>query len=753
MTQRLSGPEALEPRPSIVNVVAAEVATFHDVFGFLGVPMIIVFLVSAAWTFVLAAIQAHADMMANEIMNTTNFDSGEFWLLPKPKPAIIISSVVLLTLFGAGYTALAITMIFFYRSKAVSAAHDTTSNSINKTTNEPITTEKEEGTNLFHRTMVWFHDIPVDVRQHYYTAALDLPKLIFQTVTLYTYLQDGFPVGIIYYYSILLFLNWLVACYRSQHYVNDPDLIIARLYYTFDLFFAVFAPLVVLVYFIHSFKFDRAEFRTKMETLSPSTFDNVARIFGDPSQISSFCSAFHYLQFSSGLTLFYKSALNVLSLYKWRKIVLTLIHNHNERQRERRRKTLVGPVPRDTSHKARFKRTISKTFSRPNLKSKFGKHFVTKLLLSLVFLVWGVFNLVFSIGSVVSTQDVCRKYDKCVVASYQWNFGNEHCTCLVFADRQTKPTTFAEWTDPVDTTTNLAELATAGELRIIQIINRAVPELPEELRKCQALQQLILVYTKTELLPAWLSEFSHLEYLHVEGDFTNRRMRTISDGIFDNMHHLAFMHLGSHPDVEQLPSLSGLSGLRYLTIAVMDSLKEIPSFEGLSTVSHLSIVHAPRVTTLPTLEPLTNIKSVVIRARSAVCCNGFITGSCNMTESQCLPISGEKYPLACTDDRISANDKLTLDSSGSAYICPPSLPLDREATAPSKYSTDTLCGGVLFKECSLNNAQGMCYNTRMMVVNCETTTSFITMRKLQIQRGVGIPCDPNLEAWLGCTKK
>ncbi|POM62021.1 hypothetical protein PHPALM_28871 [Phytophthora palmivora] len=515
MVPRLSGSQALEPRPSIVNVVAAEVATFHDVFGFLGVPMIVVFLLSAAWTFVLAVIQARADSMANTIMNTTHFDSGEFWLLPKPEAAIIFSSVVLLSLFGIGYTALAVIMIFFYRSGTPDEDSNVNPTAVHKTKCDTTTTEKAASSNIFHRMVLWFHEIPTDVRQHYFTAALDLPKLIFQTITLYTYLLDGFPTAIIYYYTVLLFLNWLVACYRSQHYVNDPDLIIARLYYTFDLFFAVFAPLVVLVYFIRSFKFDRAEFLTRMETLSPGTFDGVARIFGEPSQISSFCSAFHYLQFSSGSTLFYKSALNVLSLYKWRKIVMTLIRNHHERQRERKRKALVGPVSGDTSRTSSFKRTLSKTLSRTNLKPKFGKHFITKLLLSLIFLVWGVFTLVFSIGSVVSTQDVCGKYDKCVLRSYQWNFGREHCTCLVFADRQTKPTTYAEWTDPVDTTANLAELATAGELRIIQIINRAVPELPEALRKCHDLQQLILVYTKTESLPEWLSEFSHLEYLYV----------------------------------------------------------------------------------------------------------------------------------------------------------------------------------------------------------------------------------------------
>ncbi|KAF4322051.1 hypothetical protein BBO99_00001925 [Phytophthora kernoviae] len=367
-------------RCDVTREIVAEVATFHDVFGVLGIPTIVVLVLSAVWTFMLAVIQVHADMMANTIMNTTEFDNGEFWLLPQPDTALVVSSVVLLSLFGIGYAGLAVIM----------------------------------------------------------TAVLDLPKLIFQTITLFTYLQGGFPTAIIYYYSVLLLCNWLMACYRSQRYVADPDLIIARLYYAFDLFFAVFAPLVVLIYFIDSFEFDRGAFMTRLETIGVGTFDTVARIFGDPSEISSFCNAFHYLQFSSGSTLFYKSALNVLSLYKWRKIILTLIHNHHERQAERNRKALVEPA---------------------------------------------------------------------------WNFGYEHCTCLVFADRQIKPTTYTEWIDPVDTTANLAELSIAGELRIVQIINRAVPELPEELRKCHKLEQLILAYTKTELLPEWISEFSNLQYL------------------------------------------------------------------------------------------------------------------------------------------------------------------------------------------------------------------------------------------------
>ncbi|KAE9196219.1 hypothetical protein PF004_g20200 [Phytophthora fragariae] len=465
-------PESLEQSAdlevAVVNIVATEVATFHDDFGFLGVPMIIMFVVSAAWTFMLAAIQVHADTIANAIMGTTEFDDGEFWLLLKPETSLVVASVVMLALFGIGYTALAVTILFFYRAGAPKD-DDLSLESLNGSVKvaesldvaTPEVAMKQNGRkNLVYRISKWVRELPTDIREHYFTAALDMPKLVFQTLTLYTYLQKGFPTPIIYYYSVLLLCNWLVACYRSQRYVADPDLIIARLYYTFDLFFAVLAPFV----------------------------------------------------FSSGSSLFYKSALNLLSLYKWRKIIKTLIHNNHERQIERKRKALIKPVPRE-SRSGSITAAITKRLLETLTKPKFGKHFAPKLLLSLVFLAAGISTFVYSIGSVVSTTDLCSKYEKCVLASYQWNFGEKHCTCLAFADRQMSPKKYAEWTNPEDTTSKLAALAMAGELRIVQVINRAVPELPEELKACRYLEQMILAYTKTQHLPEWMSEFSHLKYL------------------------------------------------------------------------------------------------------------------------------------------------------------------------------------------------------------------------------------------------
>lgn len=749
------------PRPSAVGLVLAEVASFHDVFGFLGVPMLLVLSLSALWIFTLAYIQVHANEMANAVMNTTYFDNGEFWLLPRPDDSIVISSTVILVLFGIGYTGLVVVMIFFFRvgyqedcSSDTVDSSKATSSVVEGGTSDLIDPNQAARTNLFQTVLVRIRrSISNDIRDHYYTAASDLPKLIFQTTTLVTYLSRGFPTPIVYSYSILLLGNWYVACYRSQRYVADPNLIIARLYYTYDLFFAVFAPLVVLIYFITSFQFNREEFKTKMETIGGASFDTIARLFGDPAEISSFCSAFHYLQISTGSSLFFKSALNLLSFYKWRKIILTLIHNYHERRLEKERKAQVQPETysgrksRSKSLKAAITRKIEAATTR---KPKIGKNFAAKALLSLIFFLAGSAIFVYAVGSVRSSEAVCSKFDKCVVVSYQWNFGAEHCSCLVFANRQTTPRTYAEWLDPEDTTSQLAELAVAGELRIIQIINRALPELPEELRHCHHLEQLILVYTKTLRLPEWMGEFHELEFLHLEGDYTSRRLEIIPAGIFDDMPHLTFIHFGGIPDVEEFPSVSALKNLRYLALAIVSSLRELPSFEGLSKLTSLQIVEATRATTLPSLAPLMSLSYMTLLYRSAVCCNGFMLGACDTTSFQCLPRAGEKYPVTCTSDRIPAEDKALVERLPTKAICQNSFTLDLEAAAPSKYTSDDLCGGVLFKECSLGGVQGICYNMRMMVITCAILPDYINMRKLQIERGVGDPCDPSIEAWLGC---
>ncbi|GMF34117.1 unnamed protein product [Phytophthora fragariaefolia] len=709
------------PKASLKQL-SKRLPTFYKVFGVLGVAMTIMFAGSAAWMFMLVAIQIHANSITNAIMDTTELDHGDFWLLLRPSTAIVVSSVVLLILFGIGYTALAAATLFFHRAGLPAATNTDSSPANSEVANTEVVLNQNGPKNGVQRILQWIGELPADVRE-YYIVRFPLPP--------------GFLVSVIKIFNVVVTSSLSL----KSAAIDAPKLAFQTLT-LFDFFFAVFASLVVFLHSINSFTFDRASFMTKIETLNGS-LDTIARTFGDPSQMLSFRNAFHFVQFSSGSTLFYSSVLNLISIYEWYTVIKLLTQQyHQQRKTDQKQKTFIEPI----LSQSQSGNSVKKNVKTPLL----WKQFCPKLLLSMMFLLVGISNFIYSIGSVRSTADLCSRCNNCVLASYQWNFGKSHCTCLMFVDRDMSPKTYAEWITPEDTTSNLAELAIAGELLVVQIINRAVPDLPEELKRCQNLQQLILIYTKTQYLPEWVSEFSNLEYLHVEGDYTDRRLQLVADGIFDSMPHLILLHLDDHPNLEKLPSLSALKKLRHLVLAVMDSLVEIPSFEGLADLSDIAIAHIPRATRLTSLEPLVNLESLVVTSRSAMCCNGYFTGTCNMTEPQCLAIAGETYPLACSNDRISKDDKAKLDKIMSV-ICPPSLAVDMAKLAPTNYSTDELCAGIKYKNCNLNGEEGICYNANMMVIHCRVTPDYLDMRKQQIKRRVGGICDPNVEAWLGCS--
>ena len=64
--------------------------------------------------------------------------------------------------------------------------------------------------------------------------------------------------------------------------------------------------------------------------------------------------------------------------------------------------------------------------------------------------------------------------------------------------------------------------------------------------------------------------------------------------------------------------------------------------------------------------------------------------------------------------------------------------------------TDVLCGGVLYRQCTVRGVVGMCFNTNLQVIACDFSGMYETMRRLEIARGVGKQCNYTEEAWLGC---
>lgn len=86
---------------------------FYDVFGALGIPMVVAFIFSAGAMFNQAYIQVYPSEYANMLMNTTNYDDGEFWLLDKTNPATVAAATTLLVFFGCLYLVLVVYMLFF----------------------------------------------------------------------------------------------------------------------------------------------------------------------------------------------------------------------------------------------------------------------------------------------------------------------------------------------------------------------------------------------------------------------------------------------------------------------------------------------------------------------------------------------------------------------------------------------------------------------------------------------------------------
>lgn len=220
---------------------------------------------------------------------------------------------------------------------------------------------------------------------------------------------------------------------------------------------------------------------------------------------------------------------------------------------------------------------------------------------------------------------------------------------------------------------------------------------------------------------------------------------------------LASLYLGLQPSLERLPSLDGLVNLRSLTLAICLSLSELPSLASLTKLQSLALIMLPSLDFLPDLTPLESLTSFVTIDRGTYCCNGFRDGHCDLNDSLC-----DVHPLwgtpraACLDP--NRTDKLLTDGTRAVLAR-----FERSVCAGQAIREDDLgdfptregiaqCNGTLFRECvtPVGSRAGMCYNQRMMPIACDSSPYPIVMRRQQIAKGVGNPCDPSIEAWLGC---
>ncbi|KAG7381119.1 hypothetical protein PHYPSEUDO_006445 [Phytophthora pseudosyringae] len=284
-------------------------------------------------------------------------------------------------------------------------------------------------------------------------------------------------------------------------------------------------------------------------------------------------------------------------------------------------------------------------------------------------------------------------------------------------------------------------------------MNGYLPTLPEDLRRCRKMTHLSLVYTHTAMLPAWVKEFTQLQYLHIEGTAT-ASLESLPQSMFDKMDAFAFLHLGIHPMIPVLPSFKGLTSLKSLTLALLFSLEELPSFENLHNVERIVLTSLVTIVSLPDLTHLTRLTNFAVADRGSWCCNGFL-GDCDLSSPHCRlhPLWGTPAASCLavnrTDDRPTRGTLEVLKKYSNGICGALILPGTAEGP-PTEVGMDQ-CNGTLYRQCQVpGHPEAMCYNARFMGISCSENPHPIEMRRRQILRGVGEPCHPIREAWLGC---
>ncbi|KAG3091877.1 hypothetical protein PI125_g17310 [Phytophthora idaei] len=143
----------------------------------------------------------------------------------------------------------------------------------------------------------------------------------------------------------------------------------------------------------------------------------------------------------------------------------------------------------------------------------------------------------------------------------RWKTSDEYYPCLVLIDIDVEPRTYEEWTDPIDTYDKVKALATSGLLTSIQIINRDLVEWPEELRKCQNLKTIQLIYSNTGRIPTWTKEFKNLETIQIESKYGKPNLSNLPDDLFSDFPRLTMIQFGVHENITRFPPLNSYRAL------------------------------------------------------------------------------------------------------------------------------------------------------------------------------------------------
>ncbi|KAL3657632.1 hypothetical protein V7S43_017435 [Phytophthora oleae] len=669
-------------------------------------------LVSIAWTVWLIVLTVAPNQTANYLMGTTEFDDGNFWLIIDPEPVFMVVSVLSLAALLTAYVDVVLKMTVRRNAKCTTTfIYRVIVSKLYRMSNtvSPRLRLAKRSVELWNE----FNNIE-GRRRRLFNAVHKSLDLAVQIAALYRLLEDGVPTYLCYIYACLVAANSL--CFAALILFPDRHSAFFEIFIdtTFDMIFAVAWPIWWLWYSYDDFDFDRPKALLNLSMYPSSWFERQARRVANSTEVAMFMFSFDALRMKSGLDLTLRMAMNFSFCHRLSRVVEFMILR-------RKRELSAKRAPIAESKQLHIRRPVALVF---------------------IFTCFGV--VVHTDQSILFSDMVCAPYPECTAYAYRWS-KTEDCPCRALIDADEAPRTYAEWNNPADATELVRKLTKTGDLRVLEVINRHLVTFPDELRRCTGLQSITLMYSDIQVIPDWLAQFTTLEYLSIEGRSMDTNLITMPDNLFDRMKSLTLLHFGAHHLLRKIPILTGPINLNILSVALLLSLREIPSLVALHKLKRVLISGDTSLVRIPDLSPIAHLPTFVV-VDTPACCNGYI-GACDPSHylcgsnASCLDKADpENQPNAVTKGLLNTIAIETCQIPGTAADF---------LLLPSKEDIDT-CNGVVYKKCYQGNTPGMCYSSRMQVVACQTVVLHEEVRRREIQDGIGLPCDPTVEKWLGC---
>lgn len=246
--------------------------------------------------------------------------------------------------------------------------------------------------------------------------------------------------------------------------------------HSFDVLTSVAFPMLVVSWSLAAFTFDHRAFAINLKVFPDGRLERQARLSADPTQVELIDQSLRSLRILSATDFFIRVGSNAILCFRLRRIIA--MHRHHV---DGQRVPALYPPRR-----------------------------LTVLLFAAIPAVLTAYVF----ASVSTSAAACVSHPECAIRALRWTSVRDgdptQCPCISLLDRALAPKTFAEWTTTKNVTGKVVQLASAGDLRSIQLVNRQLQDIPEALLKCKNLKHMYVLQNAV----AWSHE-SHYSLLLV----------------------------------------------------------------------------------------------------------------------------------------------------------------------------------------------------------------------------------------------